>query len=166
MVMLVTAATRIIVMMMLMVVIVTAAAFVIMVVMMVLVLLVIVTAAALVVVMMMVMMLFLFYLRKVDDGTFHRIEYFLTTQYFNRCGNNVCFRIQFAEHFYSCLYFFRIGFIGTAQDDRAGCFYLILEEFTKVLHVNLAFGYICNCCIAVKLYFNFFCNILYSLDNI
>ena len=85
----------------------------IMIVMMVLMLLIVVMAAtALVVVMMMVMMLFLFYLRKVDDRTFHRIEYFLAAQNFNRCGDDVCFRIQLAEHLYCCLYFFRIGFIG------------------------------------------------------
>ena len=88
--------------------------------------------------MMMVMMLFLFYLRKVDDGTFHRIEYFLTTQYFNRCGNNVL-PDSVRGAFYSCLYFFGIGFIGTAQDDGSCALYLILEEFAEVSEMHFAF---------------------------
>ena len=187
MVMLVTAATRIIVMMMLMVVIVTAAAFVIMVVMMVLVLLVIVTAtalvimivmmvlmllivvmaaAALVVVMMMVMMLFLFYLLKVDDRTFHRIEYFLAAQNFNRCGDDVCFRIQLAEHLYCCLYFFRIGFIGTAQDDGSCALYLILEEFAEVSEIHFAFHNVDYGCCGIQGYACFFFYTVYSLDDV
>ena len=190
MVVIVTAAAFVIMVMMVMLVflvIVTAAAFVIMVVMMVLVLLVIVTAAALlimivmmvlmllivvmaaaalVVVMMMVMMLFLFYLRKVDDGTFHRIEYFLTTQYFNRCGNNVCFRIQFAEHFYSCLYFFGIGFIGTAQDDGSCALYLILEEFAEVSEIHFAFHNVDYGCCGIQGYACFFFYTVYSLDDV
>ena len=190
MVVIVTAAAFVIMVMMVMLVflvIVTAAAFVIMVVMMVLVLLVIVTAAALVimivmmvlmllivvmaaaalvVVMMMVMMLFPFYLRKVDDGTFHRIEYFLTTQYFNRCGNNVCFRIQFAEHFYSCLYFFRIGFIGTAQDDGSCALYLILEEFAEVSEIHFAFHNVDYGCCGIQGYACFFFYAVYRFDDV
>ena len=139
----------------------------IMIVMMVLMLLIVVmAAAALVVVMMMVMMLFLFYLRKVDDGTFHRIEYFLTTQYFNRCGNNVCFRIQFAEHFYSCLYFFRIGFIGTAQDDGSCALYLILEEFAEVSEIHFAFHNVDYGCCGIQGYACFFFYTVYSLDDV
>ena len=139
----------------------------IMIVMMVLMLLIVVmAAAALVVVMMMVMMLFLFYLRKVDDGTFHRIEYFLTTQYFNRCGNNVCFRIQFAEHFYSCLYFFRIGFIGTAQDDGSCALYLILEEFAEVSEIHFAFHNVDYGCCGIQGYACFFFYTVYSLGDV
>ena len=138
-----------------------------MIVMMVLMLLIVVMAAtALVVVMMMVMMLFLFYLRKVDDGTFHRIEYFLTTQYFNRCGNNVCFRIQFAEHLYCCLYFFRIGFIGTAQDDGSCALYLILEEFTEVSEIHFAFHNVDYGCCGIQGYACFFFYTVYSLDDV
>ena len=169
----------VVMMLMLLVVIVTAAALavmvvvmmfmfvLIMIVMMVLMLLIVVmAAAALVVVMMMVMMLFLFYLRKVDDGTFHRIEYFLTTQYFNRCGNNVCFRIQFAEHFYSCLYFFRIGFIGTAQDDGSCALYLILEEFAEVSEIHFAFHNVDYGCCGIQGYACFFFYTVYRLDDV
>ena len=139
----------------------------IMIVMMVLMLLIVVmAAAALVVVMMMVMMLFLFYLRKVDDGTFHRIEYFLTAQYFNRCGNNVCFRIQFAEHFYSCLYFFRIGFIGTAQDDGSCALYLVLEKFAEVSEIHFAFHNVDYGCCGIQGYACFFFYTVYSLDDV
>ena len=116
--------------------------------------------------MMMVMMLFLFYLRKVDDRTFHRIEYFLTTQYFNRCGNNVCFRIQFAEHFYSCLYFFRIGFIGTAQDDGSCALYLILEKFAEVSEIHFAFHNVDYGCCGIQGYACFFFYTVYSLDDV
>ena len=138
-----------------------------MIVMMVLMLLIVVmAAAALVVVMMMVMMLFLFYLRKVDDGTFHRIEYFLTTQYFNRCGNNVCFRIQFAEHFYSCLYFFGIGFIGTAQDDGSCALYLILEEFAEVSEMHFAFHNVDYGCCGIQGYACFFFYAVYRFDDV
>ena len=138
-----------------------------MIVMMVLMLLIVVmAAAALVVVMMMVMMLFLFYLLKVDDRTFHRIEYFLTTQYFNRCGNNVCFRIQFAEHLYCCLYFFRIGFIGTAQDDGSCALYLILEEFAEVSEIHFAFHNVDYGCCGIQGYACFFFYTVYSLDDV
>ena len=139
----------------------------IMIVMMVLMLLIVVmAAAALVVVMMMVMMLFLFYLLKVDDRTFHRIEYFLAAQYFNRCGNNVCFRIQFAEHFYSCLYFFRIGFIGTAQDDGSCALYLILEKFAEVSEIHFAFHNVDYGCCGIQGYACFFFYTVYSLDDV
>mgnify|MGYP007073690136 CR=1 FL=1 len=137
----------------------------IMIVMMVLMLLIVVmAAAALIVVMMMVMMLF--YLRKVDDGTFHRIEYFLTTQYFNRCGNNVCFRIQLAEHFYSCLYFFRIGFIGTAQDDGSCALNLVLEKFAEVSEIHFAFHNVNYGCCGIQGYACFFFYTVYSLDDV
>ena len=139
----------------------------IMIVMMVLMLLIVVmAAAALVVVMMMVMMLFLFYLRKVDDRTFHRIEYFLAAQNFNRCGDDVCFRIQFAEHFYSCLYFFGIGFIGTAQDDGSCALYLILEEFAEVSEIHFAFHNVDYGCCGIQGYACFFFYTVYSLDDV
>ena len=194
MVMIVAAAAFIIVMMMLMVVVMAAAAFVIMVVMVMLVLMVmaastlvivvvvmmlmvvmmmfmllivIVAAAALaVVVMMMVMMLFLFYLLKVDDSTFHGIEHFLTAQYFHRCSDNVCFRIQLAEHFYSCLYFFRIGFIGTAQNDGSCALYLVLEEFAEVSEIHFAFHNVDYGRCGIQSYACFFFYAVYRFDDI
>ena len=156
----------VVMMVLVLLVIVTAAALVIMIVMMVLMLLIVVMAATALVVVMMMVMLFLFYLRKVDDGTFHRIEYFLTTQYFNRCGNNVCFRIQFAEHFYSCLHFFRIGFIGTAQDDGSCALYLILEEFAEVSEIHFAFHNVDYGCCGIQGYACFFFYTVYSLDDV
>ena len=138
-----------------------------MIVMMVLMLLIVVmAAAALVVVMMMVMMLFLFYLRKVDDGTFHRIEYFLTTQYFNRCGNNVCFRIQLAEHLYCCLYFCSVSLIGTAQDDGSCALYLILEEFAEVSEIHFAFHNVDYGCCGIQGYACFFFYAVYRFDDV
>ena len=155
-------------MVMLMLVLVVVMMFIlIMIVMMVLMLLIVVmAAAALVVVMMMVMMLFLFYLRKVDDRTFHRIEYFLAAQNFNRCGDDVCFRIQLAEHFYSCLYFFGIGFIGTAQDDGSCALYLILEEFAEVSEIHFAFHNVDYGCCGIQGYACFFFYTVYSLDDV
>lgn len=139
----------------------------IMIVMMVLMLLIVVmAAAALVVVMMMVMMLFLFYLRKVDDGTFHRIEYFLTTQYFNRCGNNVCFRIQLAEHLYCCLYFCSVSLIGTAQDDGSCALYLILEKFAEVSEIHFAFHNVDYGCCGIQGYACFFFYAVYRFDDV
>ena len=176
----------IVVMMMLMVVIMAAAALVIMVVMMMLMLLVImaastlvimivvmvlmllvviVAAAALAVVVMMVVMM-LFYLLKVDDRTFHGIEHFLAAQNFNRCGDDVCFRIQLAEHFYSCLYFFGIGFIGTAQDDGSCALYLILEEFAEVSEIHFAFHNVDYGCCGIQGYACFFFYTVYSLDDV
>ena len=139
----------------------------IMIVMMVLMLLIVVmAAAALVVVMMMVMMLFLFYLLKVDDRTFHRIEYFLAAQNFNRCGDDVCFRIQLAEHLYCCLYFCSVSLIGTAQDDGSCALYLILEEFAEVSEIHFAFHNVDYGCCGIQGYACFFFYTVYSLDDV
>ena len=139
----------------------------IMIVMMVLMLLIVVmAAAALVVVMMMVMMLFLFYLLKVDDRTFHRIEYFLAAQNFNRCGDDVCFRIQLAEHLYCCLYFCSVSLIGTAQDDGSCALNLVLEKFAEVSEIHFAFHNVDYGCCGIQGYACFFFYTVYSLDDV
>lgn len=138
----------------------------IMIVMMVLMLLIVVMAAAALVVVMMMVMLFLFYLLKVDDRTFHRIEYFLAAQYFNRCGNNVCFRIQFAEHFYSCLYFpYRLYRYGSGSDGSCAL-YLILEKFAEVSEIHFAFHNVDYGCCGIQGYACFFFYTVYSLDDV
>ena len=180
----------VVVMMMLMVVIMAAAALVVMVmvvmlvlvmivvmmfmlilvmiVVMVLMLVVVVTAAALavVVMMMMVMFFFLFYLLKIDDRTFHGIEHFLAAQNFNRCGDDVCFRIQLAEHLYCCLYFCSVSLIGTAQDDSSCALNLVLEKFAEVSKIHFAFHNIDYGCCGIQGYACFFFHTVYSLDDV
>ena len=78
----------------------------------------------------------------------------------------MCFRIQLAEHLYSCLYFFRIGFIGTAQDDGSCALYLILEEFAEVSEIHFAFHNVDYGCCGIQGYACFFFYAVYRFDDV
>ena len=108
----------------------------------------------------------LFYLLKVDDRTFHGIEHFLAAQNFNRCGDDVCFRIQLAEHLYCCLYFCSVSLIGTAQDDGSCTLNLVLEKFAEVSKIHFAFHNIDYGCCGIQGYACFFFHTVYSLDDV
>ena len=108
----------------------------------------------------------LFYLLKVNDRTFHGIEHFLATQNFNRCGDDVCFRIQLAEHLYCRLYFCSVSLIGTAQDDSSCALNLVLEKFAEVSKIHFAFHNIDYGCCGIQGYACFFFYTVYSLDDV
>ena len=160
------ASTLVIMVVMMMLVIMAASTLVIMIVVMVLMLLVVIVAAAALAVVVMMVVMMLFYLLKVDDRTFHGIEHFLAAQNFNRCGDDVCFRIQLAEHLYCCLYFCSVSLIGTAQDDGSCALNLVLEKFAEVSKIHFAFHNIDYGCCGIQGYACFFFHTVYSLDDV
>ena len=122
------------------------------------------------VMLMIVVVMILFYMRKVDLHSFDRVQDLLSTQIFHRCCDDRSIRIQFTDQFDGSFDFFRCCLlcIGTAQDDRAGCFYLILEEFTKVLQIHFAFQNIDNRNGTVQFHFSvcFQMQIFNCMDNV
>ena len=121
-------------------------------------------------VMITAMVMLFFYMRKVDLHSFDRVQDLLSTQIFHRCCDDRSIRIQFTDQFDGSFDFFRCCLlcIGTAQDDRAGCFYLILEEFTKVLQIHFAFQNIDNRNGTVQFHFSvcFQMQIFNCMDNV
>ena len=116
------------------------------------------------------MVMLFFYMRKVDLHSFDRVQDLLSTQIFHWCCDDRSIRIQFTDQFDGSFDFFRCCLlcIGTAQDDRAGCFYLILEEFTKVLQIHFAFQNIDNRNGTVQFHFSvcFQMQIFNCMDNV
>ena len=116
------------------------------------------------------MVMLFFYMRKVDLHSFDRVQDLLSTQIFHRCCDDRSIRIQFTDQFDGSFDFFRCCLlcIGTAQDDRAGCFYLILEEFTKVFQIHFAFQNIDNRNGTVQFHFSvcFQMQIFNCMDNV
>ena len=160
------ASTLVIMVVVMVLVIMAASTLVIMIVVMVLMLLVVIVAAAALAVVVMMVVMMLFYLLKVDDRAFHGIEHFLAAQNFNRCGDDVCFRIQLAEHLYCCLYFCSVSLIGTAQDDGSCALNLVLEKFAEVSKIHFAFHNIDYGCCGIQGYACFFFHTVYSLDDV
>jgi hypothetical protein len=70
------------------------------------------------------------------------------------------------EHGYHSFQLSLVHLLGTAQDNGIGAFYLIVEELTEVLHVNLALGGIYYGNKAVQLYGNLLSDTLYGTDDI
>ena len=116
------------------------------------------------------MVMLFFYMRKVDLHSFDRVQDLLSTQIFHRCCDDRSIRIQFTDQFDGSFDFFRccLFCISTAQNDRAGCFYLILEEFTKVLQIHFAFQNIDNRNGTVQFHFSvcFQMQIFNCMDNV
>ena len=159
-------ATLVIMVVMMVLVIVAASTLVVMVVVMVLMLLVVIVAATALAVMVMMVVMMLFYLLKVNDRALHGIEHFLAAQNLNRCGDNVCFRIQLAEHLYRCLYLCGVSLIGTAQDNSSCTLNLVLEKLAEISKIHFAFHNVDYGCCGVQGYACFFFHTVYGFDDV
>ena len=90
---------------------------------------------------MVVMVLFFQQMQSFFDSIliFHGIQNLLSGQLFPVSCNDGCMGIMFTEKFHSLRQLGLIHACSVAQNNGACMFHLIVEEFTKVLHVNLCF---------------------------
>ena len=86
---------------------------------------------------------------------FHGRQYLGTRKFVPFSSYNDRMRVMLSYHFYGRIKFFLTHSVSMAQDDRAGMFYLIIEEFPKVLHIKLRFSCVYYSSESVKLYFSY-----------
>ena len=85
-----------------------------------------------------------------------------------RCCDNRCITVMLLKQLNTfCQFTFR-KLLCTADNDCSCTFYLIIEEFTKILHIHLCLQSINYCCSAVKnnistLFFHYFIDSLYDI---
>ena len=131
------------------------------------------TAAAVPMVMVVMMMTFLKSLQSLfHQFLFHGIRLFNDLQQLStgklcyRCGNNYSLRICFPKQLDCRIHFLLIRYIRTAENDGSCIGHLIVEKFTEVFHIHLAFGsvYYRNC--TVQSHIQVGCHILYCFHHI
>ena len=126
-----------------------ATALVVVVIVMVMVVMVVTAALVVVMIMIMIMMmvmvvmvLFLvFHETQVDFNSLHGLQELLASQLGRRGGYDGGMRIQSPQKLQSLSNLLIAGLlrVGSAENDGAGGFYLILEEFAEILQIHLAF---------------------------
>ena len=165
----------IVVMMVLMVVIVAAAVLVVLIVVMMVLMLVVMAAAGAVLVMflMIVMMVmvccFLRFFHQMLCKIvllFHRTADDIAGQIVPRRGDDRCTGIVLLEQSNNRFQLCFVHLLGTGEDDRGCVFYLIVEEFTEVLHIHFCLGAVNDSSEAVQLCFTFGIGALCCTDDI
>ena len=73
------------------------------------------------------------------------------SKFFPRCGNNGCLCIFLTQHMHALFYLFICHHLGTADNDRRCMLYLVIEEFSEVLEIDLCFLTVNNCDSSVNL---------------
>ena len=116
----------------------------------------VVVVAALTVVMMVLMVMMSFFFKMLKLGSqsrsvLHSLDDLCARKLIPRSRHDDCIGIMLSDQSDAFAYF-RIGnFVGVAENDTRGIFYLIIEEFTEVLHMHLALVGIYNSRSSVKL---------------
>ena len=136
-----------------------------MVLVMMLMLMVVVTAAVAVLIMMVVMVMLNFLHQFISQRTaaLHGRENLLSGKKIPGSGQNGCLLIVLAQHGHSRIELALLHFLCAGEQNGAGVFHLIIEEFTEILHINLALYGVYYGDKAVQLQFD--TRILYTLHG-
>ena len=118
--------------------------------------LVIMTAATFVIMMIMmfvvVMLVCMFFQDTFDlSAMLQGMQNGIFSKFFPRCGNNGCLCIFLTQHMHALFYLFICHHLGTADNDRRCMLYLVIEEFSEVLEIDLCFLTVNNCDSSVNL---------------
>ena len=116
----------------------------------------IMTAATFVIMMMVmfvvVMLMCMFFQDTFDLSTMLQgMQNGIFSKFFPRCGNNGCLCIFLTQHMHALFYLFICHHLGTADNDRRCMLYLVIEEFSEVLEIDLCFLTVNNCDSSVNL---------------
>ena len=110
-----------------------------------------VMSAATFVIMMMVMLVVVMLMCMFFQDTFdlsamlQGMQNGIFSKFFPRCGNNGCLCIFLTQHMHALFYLFICHHLGTADNDRRCMLYLVIEEFSEVLEIDLCFLTVNNC---------------------
>ena len=116
----------------------------------------IMTAATFVIMMIMmfvvVMLMCMFFQDTFDlSAMLQGMQNGIFSKFFPRCGNNGCLCIFLTQHMHALFYLFICHHLGTADNDRRCMLYLVIEEFSEVLEIDLCFLTVNNCDSSVNL---------------
>ena len=131
--------------------------FVMMLMLFVIVMMVVIMTAATFVIMMMVMFVVVMLMCMFFQDTFdlsamlQSMQNGIFSKFFPRCGNNGCLCIFLTQHMHALFYLFICHHLGTADNDRRCMLYLVIEEFSEVLEIDLCFLTVNNCDSSVNL---------------
>ena len=121
------------------------------------VIMIMVMSAATFVIMMMVMLVVVMLMCMFFQDTFdlsamlQGMQNGIFSKFFPRCGNNGCLCIFLTQHMHALFYLFICHHLGTADNDRRCMLYLVIEEFSEVLEIDLCFLTVNNCNSSVNL---------------